>query len=92
MIYLTFYHARSIFRSTKLAPWVTKLFPSVKYEGTRFGMYEPTISVSLQDFEEAKDAIPTKDLIQIKGQFNIIEQLVYGVRNFDNRLLKAEVK
>ena len=87
MIYLTFYHAREIFIGSEFKPWVNRLFPSgVKFEGTVSAMYHPTIKVTLQDFEDSKDAIPTKNLIRIRGEFTILEQLTFGVRNFDNTL------
>ena len=90
MIYLTFYHSREIFVGHKFAPWVVRLFPNgVKFEGTRSGNYEPTISVTIADFEDARDIIPTRNLIRIRGEFNLMEQLVYGARNFDNSIKKA---
>lgn len=91
MIYLTFYHARELFRGADFKPWVNRLFPNgVRYEGTVSAMYHPTIAVSLVDFEDAKDCIPTKNLIRIRGEFSIIEQLTFGVRNFDNTLKSTE--
>ena len=89
-VYLTFYHAREIFRGSEFKPWVNRLFPNgVRYEGTKSAMYEPTIIVSLQDFEDSKENIPTKNLIRIKGSFTILEQLTFGVRNFDNKIKEA---
>ena len=89
MIYLTFYHARDIFRGSEFKPWVNRLFPhGVRFEGTKSAMYEPTIAVTLKDFEDSKECIPTKNLIRIRGEFTILEQLAFGVRNFDN-ILKA---
>jgi len=86
MIYLTFVHSRELFTGANFKPWVKRLFPSVKFEGCKTANYEPTISVSLIDFERAKECIPTKNLIRIKGVFNVIEHLVLGVRDFDNQL------
>ena len=84
MIHLTFYHSREIFKGSEFAPWVTKLFPQgVKFEGTECGNYSPTISVTLRDFENAKDRIPTRNLTRIQGKFNTLEQLALGVRDFD---------
>lgn len=87
MIYLTFYHSREIFKGSKFAPWVTKLFPNgVKFEGTGCGNYSPTIVVTLEDFEDAKNCIPTKNLIRIQGKFNAMQKLIFGVRDFDNSI------
>ena len=86
MIYLTFYHGRNIFRGDKFAKWVYDYFPSAKFEGFECGHYYPTISVSLAEFEAAKDRIPTPNLIRVEGRFTVLQQLVYGVRNFKNEI------
>ena len=88
MIYITFYHARDIFKGHEFAPWIKKMFPNgVKFEGTRTGNYYPTISISsIEDFEDAKSIITGKDIIRIRGEFSILEQLIYGVRDFDNSI------
>ncbi len=86
MIYLTFYHGRNIFKGHEFSSWIKNNFKTVKFEGFEYGHYMPTISVSLQEFEAAKDFIPTKNLIRVEGRFSILEQLVFGVRDFKNEV------
>lgn len=86
MIYLTFYHGRNIFRGQDFVTWIRELFPSAKFEGFEYGHYLPTISVSLKEFESAKDRIPVMNLIRIEGRFSTLQQLVYGVRDFKNEI------
>jgi hypothetical protein len=85
MLYLTYYHGRNIFRNHKLAPWIQK-FKSANFVGFECGSYFPTISISLAEFIEKKDIIPSKNLIRVKSQFTPIECLVYNVRNFENEV------
>ena len=92
MIYLTFYHDRNVFRGHEFIGWIKKNFPSAKFEGFECGRYLPTISISLQEFENGKTNIPTKNLIRIEGRFDILTQLVYGVRNFKNEVADLEEK
>lgn len=82
MIYLTFYHGRNIFRGHEFSGWIKKHFQTAKFEGFEYGCYFPKISVSLKEFEAAKDFIPTKNLIRVEGKFDILTQLVFGVRDF----------
>ena len=90
MIYLTFNHTRAIFKKNEFAPWIKRLFPDgARFEGTSHGNYEPTIAVKYTDFEKVKNDIPTKNLIRIRGSFNVIEYLAFGVRYFDNSLIKT---
>ena len=86
MIYLTYSYHRDVFlKGGNFKPWIKKLFgENVDFEGFTSGMYEPTIGISLSDFEDNKDKIPTNNLIQIEGRFDILEQLALGVRNFIN--------
>lgn len=86
MIYLTFYHGRNIFKGNEFASWIKKNFKSAKFEGFEYGHYMPTISVSLQEFEQFKSFIPTNNLIRIEGKFDVLTQLAYGVRNFKNEV------
>lgn len=86
MLYLTFYHGRNIFRGQEFASWIKNHFKSAKFEGFEYGHYMPTISISLQEFEVGKDFIPTKNLIRVEGKFDVLTQLVYGVRNFKNEV------
>ena len=87
MIYLTYSYHRDIFLHQEFKPWIKKLFgENVRFEGFTSGMYEPTISISLSDFEDNKDKIPTNNLIQIEGKFSMLEQLACGVRDFKNSI------
>lgn len=89
MIYLTYTYHRDIFlKGGDFKPWIKNLFgDNARFEGFTFGMSEPTIKVSLSDFENNKDKIPTKNLIQIEGEFGLLEQLALGVRDFNNSLI-----
>lgn len=86
MIFLTYYYDRDIFNGNKFQKWITDLFgDNVKFEGSE-GRRFASISISLQDYEANKHKIPTKNLVKITGIFDILEQLVYGVRNFTNTI------
>ncbi len=91
IIYLTYTYHRDVFlKGGHFKPWIKNLFSdNVDFEGFTSGMSEPTIKVSLSDFENNKDKIPTKNLIQIRGEFGLLEQLAFGVRNFNNSLIKT---
>ena len=86
MIYLTFYHGRNIFKGHEFASWIKDNFKSVKFEGFEYGHYLPTISVNLQEFEARKETIPAKNLIRVEGRFSVLQQLVFGVRDFKNEI------
>ena len=88
IIYLTYSYHRDVFlKGGNFKPWVKNIFgEDARFEGFASGMDEPTIKVSLIDFENNKDKIPTENLIGIKGEFNLLHQLALGVRNFSNRL------
>lgn len=86
MIYLTFYHGRNIFKGNEFASWIKNNFKTAKFEGFEYGHYMPMISVTLQEFDAGKDFIPTKNLIRVEGKFDVLTQLVYGVRNFKNEV------
>lgn len=86
MIYLTFCHGRNIFQGSEFKPWVKQLFESVKFEGFEYGHYFPMISVPLQEFEAGKDRVPVMNLVRIEGRFSVLDQLVYGIRDFKNEL------
>lgn len=86
MIYLTFYHGRNIFKGNEFASWIKKHFKSAKFEGFEYGHYMPQISISLQEFESGKDYIPAMNLVRVEGVFDVLTQLVYGVRNFKNEV------
>jgi len=83
MVYITFYHGRNIFRGHEFASWV-KNFPSANFEGFECGNYFPKISIPLAEFEAAKEVIPTQNIVRMEGEFSILQQLVFGVRNFKN--------
>ncbi len=85
MILLKFYHSRNVFKGHEFASWLRQ-FKSAKFEGFEYGRYFPQVSISLQEFEQFKDSIPTKNLVEIEGRFDILMQLVFGVRNFKNRI------
>ncbi len=88
-IYLTYTYHRDVFlKGGNFKPWIKNLFgDNVHFEGFTSGMSEPTIKVSLFDFKNNKDKIPTKNLIQIEGKFGLLEQLAFGVRDFNNSLI-----
>jgi len=44
----------------------------------------------LREFEAGKTNIPTKNLIRIEGVFSVLEQLVFGVRDFKNEITGNE--
>lgn len=87
-IYLTYSFHRNVFqKGGDFKPWIKKLFgDNVRFEGFTSGMHEPTIGISLQDFEANKDKIPQHNLIEIKGEFDLLTQLACGVRCFSNEL------
>lgn len=89
MIYLTYTYHRDVFiKGGNFKSWIKNLFgEDVRFDGFTSGMSEPTIIISLSDFENNKDKIPAKNLIQIEGEFNLLEQLAFGVKNFSNSLL-----
>ncbi|WP_431129694.1 hypothetical protein [Flagellimonas flava] len=87
MIYITYKYHRDVFeKGGNFKPWVRKAFgDNVRFHGFGYGMYEPTIKIdSVSVFEEGKDRLKTKNIIQIAGTFNTIDQLALGVRNFVN--------
>jgi hypothetical protein len=89
MITITFYHGRNIFKGKEFASWVSRLFPSAKFCGFEYGSYYPKLQIDFLEFEQNKQAIPpsaAKNITKISGEFSLLEQLVYGVRNFENNL------
>lgn len=84
MIYLTFYHGRNVFKGGQFVTWIQRVLPTAKFEGFEYGEHYPTISISLKEFLEAKDQINARNLYRVRGEFTILETLVYGVNNFDN--------
>ena len=86
MIYLTFYHGWNIFRGNEFVFWIKDNFKSVKFEGFEYGHYLPMISVSLDEFEAKKGAIPLMNLVRIEGRFDVFQKLCFGVRNFKNEI------
>lgn len=75
-----------MFRGNEFVGWIKKNFKTVNFEGFEYGYYSPTISIDLQEFEVAKKMIPTKNLIKVEGKFSVLQQLVFGVRDFTNEI------
>ena len=86
MIYLTYSYHRDIFlKGGEFKPWVRNLFgEAVKFDGFSYGMSEPTIKVSLVNFEDKKAQIPTKNLLKINGYFSVLQRLAHGLTDFES--------
>lgn len=93
MIYLTFTHSRDIFKKNEFQNWIKIWFTTARFEGCEYGNHYPTIKVSLSEFEEWKKhwlecEKQKSKLVKIKGVFDILNQLVLGIREFENDLRK----
>jgi hypothetical protein len=88
MIYLRYRWDRDLFNGSDFRSWAKK-FNTLKFEGYECGRYYPTVSISLPEFEQKKHLIQEKNLNQVRGEFTILEQLVYGVRDFCNEIIEG---
>lgn len=93
MIYLTYIYSRDIFKGQSFVKWISDLFgEEVKFYGYESGRRYPSISINVIDFDKVKDKIPTKNLVKVKGAFNVIQQLSLGISDFSNDLRDSEFK
>ena len=93
MLYLTYEYNRDVFLGNDWTPWIKKAFgEDVKFDGFGYGRREPTIMIPTTVFEKAKKEgkINQSNLIKIRGEFDVVEQLALGVRDFENDLRKDE--
>uniref|UniRef100_A0A6H2A0W5 Uncharacterized protein n=1 Tax=viral metagenome TaxID=1070528 RepID=A0A6H2A0W5_9ZZZZ len=87
MVLLTFRHGRDVFVKNQFKSWIPKLFgPNVKFDGCRYGNNYPVLRVGTIDFLKVKDEIPTRGLVSIEGQFDLLHQLSLGLRDFKNEI------
>lgn len=85
-IILTFLNSTDIADKDRLAPWLQVYFPSAEPLGQEQDGNGYEVMVSLKDFEENKNKVPTSNLVRARGCFTIIEMICLGVRDFDNDL------
>ena len=91
MIYLTFTHSRDIFKKNEFQNWIKIWFKTARFDGCEYGNHYPVIRVGTKEFEiwkshELECKSPKSKLVKIKGVFNSLECLSFGVRNFENDL------
>lgn len=96
-IRITFRHSRNLFNKELFKGWVYRVFDfttedekrPIRFEGCEHGNNYPIISMSLMTFENVKNQIPesvAKNIVRIRGIFNVLEFLTFGVNDFDNDL------
>ena len=90
MISLTFIHGRDVFQKNEWKVALKRMFPSIRFDGFMWGNWYPTVLIPVNEWMESESEFGrthfAKKVTRCKGEFNVIEMVCLGIRDFDNIL------